>query len=75
MEHDFAKYIVIKIDDAKEYLSPEEQTKLGDILYKIRIGRAWAGKEEKRHVVCSNTMPMYQQVWDLIETWVDNKNG
>lgn len=61
------KYIVIKIEDARKYLSEAQQSNLAAILQVISIGRYEDGKDVRNFVCISDKLPIYEQVWKLLE--------
>ena len=69
------KYLVLKRDDIKQYLTPEQQNSLDYMLTKIEVSRLQAGKQATRnYVVVADNLPMYEQVWSMLEQHVDS-NG
>lgn len=64
------KYLVIKIDDAREYLTPEGQDRLREIASYIENMRRLHGKRTKQFVCISDACPYYDEAWALVEKWV-----
>ena len=67
------KYLVLKIADIDKYLSDEKQLKLDAIVTCIRVGRLNDGKCDQEYVCVAADWPMYEQVWGLVEAFVDGK--
>lgn len=65
------KFMVIKIDDTKKYLSLEQQAKLVDILDTIQIAREKEGKNPNNEYLVINTDEPY--VPEIIE--ILKRNG
>jgi len=66
------KYLVLNKNDISSYLSPEQLLDLESIIRKINYCRNLEDKDESPHyVVVKNTWPMYEEVWDMIEKWLD----
>lgn len=69
----YNKYLVIKIADIEKYLSDEKQLKLNALVTCIRVGRVKDGKQDQQYVCVAADWPMYEQVWKMIEAFVDGK--
>ena len=71
------KYLVLKLKDINKYLTNKEKGELDDILKSISTAKYPDMNPEVYNeldcVVVEKDWPMYEQVWNLIENWVDNK--
>lgn len=65
------KYLVIKRADIGNYLTHTERSEIRRIENKIRQCRIASGKADTKYVCVADSWPMYEQVWGLIESWVD----
>jgi len=66
------KYLVLKWDDINNTLNNSETRKLAMMLKKISIARAKDDKGERDYVVVSDSLPMYEEVY---QTVLDLING
>ena len=69
----YNKYLVLKIADIEKYLSDEKQLKLDALVTCIRVGRLNDGKRDQEYVCVAADWPMYEQVWGMVEAFVDGK--
>ena len=69
----YNKYLVLKIADIKKYLSDEKQLKLDALVTCIRVGRLNDGKRDQEYVCVAADWPMHEQVWGMVEAFVDGK--
>ena len=69
----YNKYLVLKIADIEKYLSDEKQLKLDALVTCIRVGRLNDGKRDQEYVCVAGGWPMYEQVWGMVEAFVDGK--
>jgi len=67
------RYIVIKRKDADKYLDPMLHSNLNDILGFIERGRKEDGKALPSYVLVREDWPMYEEVWGMIEAFVEAK--
>ncbi|MEW8139386.1 MAG: hypothetical protein AB2761_20170 [Candidatus Thiodiazotropha endolucinida] len=65
------RYIVIKRKDVEKYIGPCDQEQLQKIIDIITYGRLEEGKRFTEYVCVGDDWPMYEQVWQMIEEWVD----
>ncbi len=65
------RYIIIKVKDAKEYLSESDGEQLDRILNRIDKGRARDGKLPLDCVVVEHDWPEYEPTWAAIAARVD----
>lgn len=66
------KYLVLKWDDIRTFLHPNDGEKLEEILEVIGGGRKEEDKKDNTYVVVSEDEPYAEIVWKLIEmeeTW------
>ena len=61
------KFLVLKLKDCDEFLSPEQQSDLSQICKVIRQGRLEIGKKDNSYVVVNCDEPYAEEVWKLIE--------
>lgn len=67
VKKEHGKYVVIKVDDMREYLPSSVIDELTDILELIAEGRTCAGKQRyNNYVVCNQDEPYADDVWRLI---------
>ena len=72
LEH---RYLVIKLSDAAEYLTPFQQTQLEHLIERIKKGRVKAGKKSFTKYICiAEDWPMYEEVVKKLLDWVDSLN-
>ena len=72
MEH---RYVVIKISDIVDSISPNEVAALKSIMEKISIHRAKCGKIPLECVVVESDWVVYDKVWDMVKMEeLNNKN-
>ncbi len=69
----YNKYLVLKIADIEKYLSDEKQLKLDALVTCIRVGRLNDGKRDQEYVCVAADWPMHEQVWGMVEAFVDGK--
>lgn len=69
----YNKYLVLKISDIEKYLSDDKQLKLDALATCIRRGRLNDGKQDQQYVCIAADWPMYEQVWSMVESFVDGK--
>ena len=69
----YNKYLVLKISDIEKYLSDDKQLKLDALATCIRLGRLNDGKHDQQYVCIAADWPMYEQVWSMVESFVDGK--
>lgn len=69
----YNKYLVLKIADIEKYLSDERQLKLDALVTCIRVGRLNDGKRDQEYVCVAADWPMHEQVWGMVEAFVDGK--
>ena len=69
----YNKYLVLKIADIEKYLSDEKQLKLDSLVTCIRVGRLNDGKRDQEYVCVAADWPMHEQVWGMVEAFVDGK--
>lgn len=68
------KYFVLKMTDIKKSLSDEERLNLEVYHQKILAQREIEGRDvDKDYVVVSDMLPFYEDVWKMIEDYVDFK--
>ena len=67
------KYLVLKWDDITNFLTDGQQLKLDALITKIRVGRLRQGKDDQSYVCIAADWPMYEQVWSMVEAFVDGK--
>lgn len=68
------KYLVLKWEDIDNSLSDSEISMLIAMTDVIAADRRAMNKEpNSEYVVVSKKWPMYEQVWKLVEDWVDSK--
>lgn len=61
-------HLVVKIEDAKKYLTLKEQSALDEMLCKIEAGREKDGKTRVNHYYICNKDELYaQDVWKAIQ--------
>lgn len=60
----FSKYFVGKVEDAQQYLSKEEQQTLAELMGKLAVARAAAGKPQHRYVVLNLVDPFAREAID-----------
>lgn len=65
------RYMVIKINDAREYLTENDGELLDRILDKVAQGRAKKGKPPLECVVVEHDWPEYGPTWAAIAARVD----
>lgn len=65
------RYIVFKIKDVEEFLSPTERLQLAKLATGLELDRANKCKRPLECVVVEDDWPEYEQVWDMIEKRVD----
>lgn len=66
----YMKYEVMKLDDIKKYLTPNQKTNLEDIIRTLQEGRSKDGKVPcNSYVVVKAGLPYTEQVWKLIEDY------
>lgn len=68
------RYIVIKRSDV-EKLPYRGQERLNDVCEAINNERKISGKKKHNYVVVSDSWPMYEFVWKMIEEWVKYLKG
>jgi len=61
------RYIVLKISDVKNALTPEQQGQLSSLIYAVSWYRQAAGKKPLESVVVENDWPIYNAVWKMVE--------
>ena len=61
------RYLVVKITDAKKYLSPAELGIVELLATKTALGRRAEGKRDLRCVVVESDWPEYEPTWQAIE--------
>lgn len=61
------KYLVLKWDDVRRFLHPNDGENLDRILTIIADGRQSEGKKENSYVVVNMDEPYAEQVWKLIQ--------
>lgn len=64
------RYLVLKHDDVKQYLSPEQQQQLEVIIGDICDAKGEIGKPLQRYVCVAEDWPMYEDTWRAIKRWV-----
>ncbi|WP_434513819.1 hypothetical protein AB6Q56_14660 [Dechloromonas sp. ARDL1] len=69
----YNKYLVLKIADIEKYLNDDKQMKFDALVTCIRVGRLHDGKKDQQYVCVAADWPMYEQVWGMVEAFVDNK--
>lgn len=62
------RYLILKREDIRDYLTPHGTKSLHEICETIDEGRKSQGKSIHRFVVVKDTWPMYEAVWKMIET-------
>lgn len=65
------KYLVAKWADIEAFLTDEQQLKLSALMTRIEVHRLQGGKQPQHYVVTAADWPMYEDVWKLIEGFVD----
>lgn len=66
------KYLVIKLDDIKNFLSKEMILQLESICQIIREGRHELGKKDNSYVVVNEDENYADRVWKFIELSIDS---
>lgn len=66
------RYLVLKLDDIKRALSPQEKETLIELEETINLYRKTIkAKPPVNCVIVEDNWPIYEQTWKLIEDWVD----
>lgn len=69
----YNKYFVLKTEDIGKYLSDDQQLTLSALSTKIEVHRLHAGKKPQKYVCVAADWPMYEDVWKMVEAFVDGK--
>lgn len=69
------KYLVVKTEDVRRFLHPNDGEKLEEVLEVIGSGRKAEGKGANSYVVVNEDELYSWVVWRLIEISQDNKEG
>tara|TARA_R110000782_G_C14819221_1_gene413851 strand:+ start:7262 stop:7720 length:459 start_codon:yes stop_codon:yes gene_type:complete len=65
------RYLILKRADIADHLDDKYKDRLDGICAHIQQCRKYYGKSDTKYVVVADDWPMYDQVWGLIENWVD----
>lgn len=66
------RYLVLKLDDIKGALSPQEKEVLIELEETVNLyRRTIKAKPPVNCVVVEDGWPIYEKVWTMIEDWVD----
>ena len=68
------RYLVIKKDDYRHVLTNLQQQNFYEFLALIEAGRQRKGKKPHNYVVVSDDWPMYEDVWAMIQAYVETGN-
>jgi len=60
------KYLVLKLADIENYLSPRRKELLNECCDEIRLARLMVGKKSNHYVVVNEDEPYAEKVWDLV---------
>lgn len=66
------RYIILKLSDARKYMTGHDWDNLQKIRNAIVAGRIKEGKKDLVAVVVESDWPEYEQVWKMIEDRVNN---
>ena len=65
------RYLVLKLDDCCQYLTPQERVTLDDLSKKVNAGRAKDGKKgPSQGLFISKSWPIYRAVKQLLLNWL-----
>ncbi len=67
------KYLVLKWDDIRKYLSLEDESCLNSVVESIDRKRSLDGKKNNSYVVVNEEEPYAEKVWDLIKEEEERK--
>ncbi len=73
IDAEFDRYLVLKTKDISEILNHEETVALINIRKKIDNARAKQHRDPLEAVVIEHDWPMYEEVWQLVEDWVQQQ--
>lgn len=65
------RYIIIKRKDVDKYLSHDQKNQLAQICMRLAASREADGRPNIKAAVIESDWPMYEQVWQLVEEWVN----
>lgn len=65
------RYLILKRADIEDHLDDKYKERLDGICAHIQQCREYYGKRNTKYVVVADDWPMYEQVWGLVESWVD----
>ena len=69
----YNKYLVIKNSDIASFLNDYQKQTLEHLTNIIQNGRLSKGKAPQSYVCVAADWPMYEQVWSMVESFVDGK--
>lgn len=69
------RYVVLKLKDVSEILTPKQMAQLEDICETVSLYRISRGAETLNCVVVESDWPEYEPVWKMIEERMDGKGG
>lgn len=67
------RFLVLKWDDIRKFLYPNDGEKLEEILAIIGEGRKSEGKKDNTYVVVNEDEPYAEKVWKLIQDHQETK--
>ena len=73
-KRDYDKYLVLKWDDIRAFLSDRDCYSLDDLCKHIDKCRAVIGKTPNSYVVVNEDEPYAEQVWELIKQGEEGKS-
>jgi len=73
-EFDPDKYVVIKQSDIDDYLRPELQDSLIDVVHAIDANRLSDGKELNSYIVCNKDEDFADEVWATIQRGMEEND-